>query len=118
MPEPTPDQLHASEEKLAALRARLAAGPTDLAEAARVLDIKEPTLMAMISLHELQRVPGGAAVVACLDGPAFIRLAGNDVTITCPPTLAAILIEGMLSDPKATIAIAAPLAVATSQGKH
>jgi hypothetical protein len=117
MPEPTPDQLHASEEKLAALRARLDAGPTDLAEAARVLDIKEPALMAMIALHELQRVPGGAAVVACLDGPAFIRLAGDNVTITCPPTLATILVEGMLSDPKATIAIAAPLPVG-SQERH
>ena len=116
----TPDQLAESEAKLATLRERVRAGPTTLEEAAAVVGMPAPDLMAALALNELQSRPGAAAIIAGADDAVFIRRSGGDVTMTVPPALAQIFIAGMLqADTTATIAIATPLpAVAGSKESH
>lgn len=103
----------ATAQRAAALRERAKAGPLSLADAAKLLDVPDAALMAQISLYELQRQPGAAAIVAGPDGIAVIKTGGGeDVTITVPPMLALVFLTALLGDPATTIAIAAPLPAA------
>jgi hypothetical protein len=120
MPHTDTDRHDDLDAKLARLRQEISAGKVSLEQAAEIVGVRPQDLMAKLVMHELLTKPGAAALVTLpamgdgADGVVTVKRSSAEVVITLSPYIAEIVITALLTDPRATAAICAPLPCVTT----